>query len=215
VIHQIPETVLPMEKNVYLFVCDDLADWEPALAIAMISDRYRDIPRRQEYHVVTFGMTKDPVTTFGGLTVIPDTTIDAVDLTTAAMLILPGSSLYENKDPAPLVPLIRAWTEKKIPVAVICGATLFLARHGFLDTVRHTSAGLGWLKIHAPAYRGEHLYLHEPCVSDNGIITANPLGFIEFAYTILKTLDVYEPAFLEFWLSAVKSGYLDADTSGP
>jgi len=204
-----------MEKNVYLFVCDNLADWEPTLAIAMISDRYREIPRRHAFHVVTFGLTKDPVTTFGGLTVIPDTTIDAVDLTTAAMLILPGSSLYEKNDPEQLVPLIRACTEKKIPVAAICGGTLFLARHGFLDTVRHTSAGLGWLKTRAPAYRGEHLYLHEPCASDNGIITANPLGFIDFAYAILKTLDVYEPAFLEFWLSAIKTGYLDADAFGP
>ncbi|MEN6396899.1 MAG: type 1 glutamine amidotransferase family protein [Methanoregula sp.] len=202
-----------MEKNVYLFVCEDLADWEPALAIAMISDRYTVIPRRHAFHTVTFGLAKDPVTTFGGLTVLPDTAIDAVDLKTAAMLILPGSSLYEKNDPARLVPLIRDCVEKKVPVAAICGGTLFLARHGFLDTVRHTSAGPGWLKTHAPAYRGEHLYLHEPCVSDNGIITANPLGFVEFAYTIFKTLDVYEPAFLEFWLSAVKKGYLNGDGS--
>jgi putative intracellular protease/amidase len=152
------------------------------------------------------------VTTFGGLTVIPNTTADAVDLSSAAMVILPGSSLYEKNDPAVLVPLVTACIEKKVPVAAICGATLFLAKHGFLDTVRHTSAGPGWLKTHAPAYRGEHLYVHEPCVTDNGIITANPLGFVEFAYAILKTLDVYDPAFLAFWLSAVKKGYLNTDS---
>ncbi|MDD1702426.1 MAG: DJ-1/PfpI family protein [Methanoregula sp.] len=203
-----------MEKNVYLFVCDNLADWEPALAVAMISDRYTEIPRKHAFHVVTFGLAKDPVTTFGGLAVLPDTTADAIDPATAAMVILPGSSLYEKNDPVQLVPLVRACIAKKIPVAAICGATLFLAKHGFLDTVRHTSAGPGWLVTHAPAYRGKQLYVHEPCVADNGIITANPLGFVEFAYTIIKTLDVYEPAFLSFWLSAVKNGYLDTDSVG-
>jgi putative intracellular protease/amidase len=201
-----------MGKNVYLFVCNNLADWEPALAVAMISDRYQEIPRRHAFRVVTFGLTKAPVITFGGLTVIPDTTVDDVDFSAAAMVILPGSSLYEKNDPVALVPLVRACIEKKVPVAAICGATLFLAKHGFLDTVRHTSAGPGWLKTHAPAYRGEHLYVHEPCVTDNGIITANPLGFVEFAYAILKTLDVYDPAFLAFWLSAVKKGYLNTDS---
>jgi putative intracellular protease/amidase len=201
-----------MEKNVYLFVCNNLADWEPALAVAMISDRYQEIPRRHAFHVVTFGLTKDPVTTFGGLTVIPDTTVDAIDFSAAAMVILPGSSIYEKTDPAVLVPLVTACIGKKVPVAAICGATLFLAKHGFLDTVRHTSAGPGWLVTHAPAYRGGHLYVHKPCVADNGIITANPLGFVEFAYEILKTLDVYDPAFLAFWLSAVKKGYLNTDS---
>jgi len=203
-----------MEKNVYLFVCNELADWEPALAVAMISDRYKAIPRKHAFRIVTFGLTKDPVTTFGGLTVVPDTTADAVDPKTAAMVILPGSSIYEKNDPVRLVPLVRACVEKKVPVAAICGGTLFLAKHGFLDSVRHTSAGPGWLAAHAPAYRGKDRYVQAPCVADNGIITANPLGFVEFAYEILKTLDVYEPALLEFWLSAVKKGYRDADSMG-
>ena len=203
-----------MKKNVYLFVCDNFADWEPALAIAMISDRYTAIPRRHAFRVVTFGLTKDPVTTFGGLAVVPDTTIDAVDPESAAMVILPGSTIYEKNDPVALVPLIRACIDRNVPVAAICGGTLFLAKHGFLNKVRHTSAGPGWLKSHAPAYRGEKFYVSEPCVTDNRIITANPLGFVEFAYTIIKTLDVYEPAILEFWISAVKNGYLDADAVG-
>ena len=130
-----------MEKDVYLFVCNDLADWEPALAIAMVSDRYNEIPRKHAFRVRTFGLSKDPVTTFGGLTVTPDTTTDAVDPGNAAMVILPGSTIYEKNDPAALAPLIRACIEQKVPVAAICGGTLFLAKHGFLDTVRHTSAG--------------------------------------------------------------------------
>jgi hypothetical protein len=97
-------------------------------------------------------------------------------------------------------------------VAAICGATLFLARHGFLDCVSHTSSGPESLKSHAPDYRGERYYVHAPCVADQGIITANLLGFVEFAYTIIKTLDVFSPGFPEAWLGEVKQGYLNTDS---
>jgi hypothetical protein len=74
--------------------------------------------------------------------------------------------------------------------------------------------GPGWLQNHAPAYRGSSLYVHEPCAADGGIITANPLGFVEFAYTIIKTLDVFPPGFLEIWRDLVKKGYLNVDSFG-
>jgi len=65
-----------------------------------------------------------------------------------------------------------------------------------------------------PLYHGEGRYIHAPSVADQGIITANPPGFVEFAYNIIKTLDVFEPEFLEFWLGAVKQGYLNTDSFG-
>ncbi|HVQ01853.1 MAG TPA: type 1 glutamine amidotransferase family protein [Candidatus Thermoplasmatota archaeon] len=201
-----------MEKNVYLFVCENMADWEPALAIAMISDRYTVIPKKNSYRVITFGLTKDPVKTFGGLTIHPDTDITEIGSADTAMIILPGSTLYEKNDPVQLVPLIESCMRNKIPVAAICGATVFLAKHGFLDTIRHTSAGPGNLASLAPHYRGREHYVHEPSVIDGGIITANPLGFAEFAYNIIKTLDVFTPEVLEFWMSSVKKGYLNTDS---
>ena len=200
-----------MDKTVYLYVCPDLADWEASLAIAMISNRNTDLPKINGYTVVTFGLTTDPVTTSGGVTILPDTDVGSVDLTRAAMVILPGSPQYEHDEPLPLVPLIRDCVEADIPVAAICGGTLFLARHGFLDTVRHTSCGREWLKEHAPAYRGEDLYEEVPSVRDGGIITANPLGFVDFAYHIIQTLDVFPPEFLEVWYGTVKNGYLNVD----
>jgi len=201
-----------MEKKVYLFVCDHLADWEPGLAIAILSDRHTEIPKTRSYPVVTFESTRDPVRTFGGLNILPDLSIDEIDPADAAMVILPGSPVYERDDPVRLVPLIESCVRNTIPVAAICGGTLFLAKHGFLDTIRHTSAGPGWLAKHAPGYRGSSRYVHESCVSDGGIITANPLGFVGFAYQILKMLDVFPLEFLEYWKGAVDSGYLDADS---
>ncbi|WP_245618611.1 DJ-1/PfpI family protein [Methanogenium cariaci] len=135
--------------------------------------------------MVTFGLTKEPVTTSGGVTILPDADVNTIDLTGAAMVILPGSSQYEHDDPTQLVPLIQNCIRNTIPVAAICGATLFLANHGFLDTVRHTSCGQEWLKEHAPAYRGgEHLYEHAPSVADGGV----SLPQIHWVLSILPTI---------------------------
>jgi hypothetical protein len=91
-----------MDKKVYLFVCPDLADWEPALAIAMISGLNPDIPKKRSYNIVTFGLTKERVKTVGGITILPDGVYDEIDPNRAAMVLLPGSTLYEKEDPAVL-----------------------------------------------------------------------------------------------------------------
>jgi len=44
------------------------------------------------------------------------------------------------RDPDQLVSLISSCIQVHIPVAAICGGTLFLARHVF-DTIWHTNAG--------------------------------------------------------------------------
>lgn len=204
-----------MKGSVYLFACPAFADWEPPLAVSMISDTNKTFPKKRSYRVIAFGLSKGPVTSLGGITVLPDVDVGGVDLADAAMVILPGSSYYENHDPVELVPLIRECVRQKITVAAICGGTLFLARHGFLDDVRHTSCGPEWLKEHAPDYRGETHYVHVPSVADGGIITANPFGFVEFAAEIIRTLDVFLPGFLEFWVRTIKTGYLNVDSADP
>ena len=198
-------------KSVYLFLCPGMADWEPAYAISLLSDQYTDIPKNNSYPVRTFGVTQEPVRSVGGLTLVPDFSVDNVSIDDTAMVILPGSTYYEKEDPDQLASLISRCTQAQIPVAAICGGTLFLARHGFLDTIRHTSAGKEWLKAHAPQYQGEQFYTPSPSVSDKGIITANPLGFLEFAAHIFLELDVFPSAFIDQLVSMTKGGYFDAD----
>jgi putative intracellular protease/amidase len=200
-----------MEKNVFLFVCENMADWEPSLVTALISDRYNQVPKNRSYPVVTFGLTQKPVRTFGGLAILPDLPLDQVDITSAAMIILPGSSVYEESEPLELVPLIEEAVRNEVPVAAICGGTLFLARHGFLNAISHTSAGQKWLKQNAPGYSGGEHYIKAPCVRDGSIITANPCGFIEFAREITEFLDVFPQELSDMLFSRIKQGYLDAD----
>ena len=80
-----------MEKDVYIHVCDGIADWEPALAVAMISRTKADFPKKRTYNIVAFGLDKQPVKTMGGINVLPDIGINEIDISKVAMVILPGA----------------------------------------------------------------------------------------------------------------------------
>jgi hypothetical protein len=58
---------------------------------------------------------------------------------------------------------------------------------------------LAYLKASCPTYTGASCYLHQPSVCDGDLITASGLAALDFAYTILKRLDVFLPATLDAW----------------
>lgn len=200
-----------MKKDVYIHVCDGIADWEMALAAAMVSKNGGDFPKNKTYNVVTFSLDKQPIKTMGEINILPDIHINDIDISKVAMVILPGARMYLDSDVQELVPFIEACAKNRVPVAAICGSTAFLAKNGFLNTVEHTSNGPKWLKKIAPNYLGEKNYVHKPSVSDGGFITASIFGQVEFTYNILKTLEVFTPKFLELWFTAFKNGYVNLD----
>lgn len=200
-----------MEKDVYIHVCDGIADWEMALVAAMVSKNKGDFPKNKTYNVITFSLDKQPIKTMGEINILPDIHINGIDISKVAMVILPGARIYLDSDVQELVPFIEACAKNKIPVAAICGSTAFLAKNGFLNTVQHTSNGPKWLKKMALNYLGEKNYVHKPSISDGGFITASIFGQVEFTYNILKTLEVFTPEFLELWFTAFKNGYVNLD----
>jgi putative intracellular protease/amidase len=109
-----------MGKKVYIHVCDGIADWEPALAAAMISKTRSDFPKNKTYNIVTFSLDKQPIKTMGEITILPDIHINDIDISKVAMIILPGARVYLNSDLAELVSLIDSCTRNGVPVATIC-----------------------------------------------------------------------------------------------
>jgi hypothetical protein len=55
------------------------------------------------------------------------------------------------------------------------------------------------LKAVCSKYSGEQFYREEPAVTDGKLITASGVAPLEFAYQILKKLDVFLPQTLESW----------------
>jgi putative intracellular protease/amidase len=189
---------------VYLYVTDTLADWEPGYAIAHIrKPSWQRTPGR--YTVRTVGATAAPVTTMGGVRILPDTTLAEISPETSAMLILPGAETWHDAAAhAEVLATARAFLDGGTPVAAICGATYALAAAGLLDGREHTSSAPGYLA--SSGYGAGDLYREEPVVTDGALITAGSADPVDFATHIFAALELYEPHVLDAWHGLFTTG---------
>jgi putative intracellular protease/amidase len=188
---------------VHLFVFDTMADWEASFVIAGINNpEFQLSPGR--YHVQTAGLSTEPVTTMGGVRILPDLSLDQVSLDSSAMLILPGGKSWESGANPQAIDKARQFLAACKPVAAICAATLALGRAGLLDDRRHTSNAREYLA--ASGYGGASLYSDSPAVMDRNLITASGIAPVDFAYQIFRMLELYRPTALEAWYALFKHG---------
>jgi putative intracellular protease/amidase len=198
--------------TIVVYVTDTLADWElgyvlPGLAMA------NDM--QQRFDVVIAGTSTDPVTTKGGLTVVPSRRLADIDPGDIDLLIIPGADTWaagHDEVLALATDLVAAGT----PVAAICGATLGLARTGLLDDRPHTSNALDFLTS-SPAYHGAEHYREAKVVVADTVITAPATATIDFARAIFERLEVFPAAVIDAWYGLYTTGerhYYDSLVGG-
>lgn len=183
----------------YMYLPTQMADWELGLVIAELNTGRFFKEKGQRVPVKTFGLSKEPVTTMGGITMISELAIDDITLENAALLLLPGGSDWQNPKHRAVLQKAAEFLEAGKLVAAICGATEAMAANGMLDTRPHTSNSLAYLKMAFPDYGGQAYYRQQSVVVDNNLITANNTEAVEFAYEILKKLDVFSAPTLHAW----------------
>jgi putative intracellular protease/amidase len=199
-----------MEKTVCLYVFDTMADWETGYLIAELgSGRYfqKGQPR---FRVVTMAASPAPVTTMGGVRILPDRTVAAGLPAETAVLILPGGETWADAVHDPVLALAAECLANGTAVGAICGATMGLARAGLLDDRVHTSNGLPYLRWFCPDYTGETNYRNAPAVAGGRLVTATGTAPLEFAAEVLRVLDVFSPQTLEAWYTMNKNGTAEA-----
>lgn len=187
-----------MRNTVYFLAFDGFADWHAAHALC-------EIRRPGEWQLKTVGFSLQPVLSMGGLRVVPELTLDRLDLQRAAMLIVPGGYLWEHRQGDEAVEAVRRVHAAGAPVAAVDSGVLVLARAGLLDACRHTGSWPGHIGAHVPVYDGADQF--DPtvlAVSDGGTITASQLGSVEFAREVIRTLDLYNPSDREHWYRLFK-----------
>jgi putative intracellular protease/amidase len=194
-------------KAVHLLVVPGFADWEPAHALA-------ELRRQGGYRVEVVGLSRDPVTSMGGVTVLPTRVLSEVDPSDVAVFILPGGDRWETEPPEPeLVALLEQLQARQVPIAAICGATVALARAGLIRGRRHTSNGRAYLAEHAPGYRDGAHYVDAPAVRDRSLITASGLADVEFAAMLFDELEVMRESDRALWTGLFRSGRLPPETA--
>jgi putative intracellular protease/amidase len=122
--------------TVHFFVFDGMADWEAAFAVAAIQNSQFQL-NQGYFTVTTAARYHAPITTMGGVRILPHMTIDEVFPAESSLLILPGGPAWETGGNLEALERAHAFVEDGVPVAAISEATLALARTGLLDSLGH------------------------------------------------------------------------------
>ncbi|MGF7059672.1 type 1 glutamine amidotransferase family protein [Brassicibacter mesophilus] len=187
-------------KNEVLFLLTDRwCDWEAGYAIAVANSF-------SNYMVKTISIDTIPKVSMGGIKAEVDYCIgNYQNFDNLAMIILPGGLSWEENDYDEIAEFIQSAVKLDIPIAAICGATLFLCKHGFLDKVKHTGDSLELFQKQKN-YNGQSLYVPAQVVVDKCFITANETAAVEFAYHIFKILKIDSDEEIDQWYDNFKNG---------
>lgn len=166
--------------TIVTILSEGYADWETALLNA---------GARQYYGIETRYATPGgkPVTSAGGLRVMPDLAVEDIDVAAIDALVVNGGTAWSREDAPEIGAVLVAARDAGKTVAGICDATLALARAGLLDTVRHTSNSPD--NLGPTGYAGNALYQDQPsAVVDGRVVTAPGTAPVSFMGAVLETL---------------------------
>lgn len=197
-----------MKKEIIFVLLNRFADWEASYTAVCLNTGV--IPGRPvKYIAKTLSLTKEPIISIGGFTVLPDYDIHTLPEDYDGLVMVGGDNNWFSPEAESLVPLVEKMIRENKLVAGICNASVFLGKHGFLNHVKHTSNALEYLKNTAgEKYTGDAHYIVKPAVRDGNIVTANGTAQLEFCREILYALNADEPEIIEECYSFYKNGFL-------
>lgn len=179
-------------RTAHVAIYDTLADWEVGHLLAELrTGRFTGTP----FDVVSVAESGKPVTTMGGMRMLPDAILADLDPAGSDLLVLPGALMWDTGGGEQFATAAKRFLDAGVPVAAICGATAGLARAGLLDERNHTSAAAEYLA--ATGYAGRNRYVDERAVVDRDLVTAGPQSPVQFARATLGRLGLASPETLE------------------
>lgn len=166
--------------RIVTILTEGFADWETGLLNAAAHAFYG-----VETHYATPGGY--PVTSSGGMRAMPDMGLDAVAPEAFDAVIVCGGTAWQSDSPPDIAPLLQAAHARGVLIGLICDATWAAAKAGLLDTVRHTSNGVGYLD--GTGYAGQKFY-HDTAaaVSDRRVVTAAGTSPVAFMAAVMDGL---------------------------
>ncbi len=196
-----------MSNEILYILLPDFASHEMVYLMEAISSDEQQLKPNPKYVNRIVAPTADPVNAIGGFKVIPDYTFDNIPDDYAALVLIGGFG-WTKPIAEQVLPIIRKAIEKGKIVGAICNGASFLAKCGFLNTVRHTGNGLEQLKLWGGEnYTNPDGYIHEQAVSDKNIVTANGSATLEFAKELLLLLENDTPERIEMYYQFNKQGF--------
>lgn len=198
-----------MKNEVLYLLLNNYADHEPVFLATAINCEERGMKENPKYLNKTVAPTLNPVRSCGGFQTLPDYSFATMPDEYAALILIGGYGWLDDKTTDKVVPIVKTTIEKGIIVGAICNAASFLAKHGFLNNIKHTGNGLEQLKLWGGNnYTNQAEYINEQAVSDKRIVTANGTGELEFAKELLLLLENDTPEQIEMFYRFNKEGFV-------
>jgi putative intracellular protease/amidase len=192
-------------RTAHLGVYDTLTESEVGhLLVELHTGRYTGT----SFDVVAVAEASEPITTMGGVRILPDMLLDDLEPASSDVLILPGAEMWDGGGGAAFAAAAARFLDAGVPVAAICGATAGLARAGLLDGRNHTSSAREYLA--ATGYAGGDHYIDERVVVDGDLVTAGPQSPVQFARATMAHLDLGSARTLEAYEALFDRGDLSA-----
>lgn len=196
-----------MKNEILYILLPDYAAHEAVyLSQAIASDEFA-LKEHPKYVNKVVAPTLEPVKSIGGFLTLPDYSFDTMPEDYAALVLIGGFG-WSTPAANPVVSIVREAIGKGRIVGAICNGASFLAKHGFLNEVRHTGNGLQQLQLWgAENYTNPEGYVNTQAVSDNNIVTANGSATLEFAKEMLLLLENDTPERVEMYYQFNKQGF--------
>jgi len=105
-----------MNRTVYLYVFDTMSDWEIGYVAAELNSGRYFRKGLASAKIVTVGIEKTPVTTMGGLKLMPDLTVEECSIQSGDALILPGGNTWTEAIHMPILNMAERCVQEGIVV---------------------------------------------------------------------------------------------------
>ena len=198
-----------MSNEVLYILLPDFAEHEMVyLAQAIASDEFA-LKENPKYVNRIVAPTMEPVKSIGGFRMLPDYTFDTMPDDYAALVLIGGFG-WATPIAGKVVPIVSRAIEKGKIVGAICNAASFMAKHCFLNKIKHTGNGLDQLKTWSDGnYTNANGYVNAQSVSNANIVTANGSAALEFAKELLLLLENDTPERIEMYYQFNKKGFCE------
>ena len=190
----------------YILLPDYAAHEAVYLSQAIASDDFA-MKENPKYVNKVVAPSMEAVKSIGGFRTVPDYTFDTIPEDYAALVLIGGFG-WSTPVADKVVAIVKRAIEKGRIVGAICNAASFMAKHGFLNNIKHTGNGLDQLKLWGgDNYNNRENYVNAQAVSDGKIVTANGSATLEFAKELLLLLENDSPERIEMYYQFNKLGF--------
>lgn len=195
----------------YILLPDYAAHEVVYLSQAIASDEFA-LKENPKYINKVVAPTIEPVKSIGGFRTLPNYSFETMPDEYAALVLIGGFG-WMTPIAEQVVPIVKQAIEKGKIVGAICNGASFMAKYGFLNTVKHTGNGLEQLKLWGgDNYTNPEGYINIQAVSDSNIVTANGSATLEFAKELLLLLENDTPERIEMYYQFNKQGFCNLFT---